>query len=445
MRLLKQHYIRAALIIAGILFIIIAFSADTLGLDSSDKFGTGERLLLISGILLLLVAIAGKKIIDYYKYLAIVILNTLLLLVFAEIAIIASMTLGIWDDGAPRKNFPALPYYNNEPWAAQYWREHWSSGAKRYEPNVDWRRKPFRGKYVNVDSLGIRHTAGNPATNENTYRVFAFGGSTMWGWGAPDSLTIPSLLRNSLAVHIARPVHITNYGEDSYISSQGVSMLVRQLQEGNIPDMVVFYDGVNDVASAFMTGRINRHQYINDIADQINSPPMLRFMKSTETFQLLQKLLAKPPKKRLLAPTLSRDVVHTYLTNYRIVEKLSQTYGFEFYFFWQPIIFAGNKPLSDVEKAYTRRGKQYINFNRAIYQQIAQVSPSRNRMLSISDVFDGVSETLYIDQAHVNPAGNQLIAARILREILPVIDSAGAKALPSNRNISSKEKALEKN
>lgn len=445
MQYLKQNYIRAVLIAAGIIFIIISLLADTLELDSSDKFGSGERLLLFSGVLLLFLAFAGKKIIDYYKYLAIVLLNTVLLLFLVEIAITASFTLGIWDDGAPGKNFPALPYYDNQPWAAQYWNEHWSSDMKRYEPYVDWRRRPFQGKYVKVDSLGIRHTPGNPPAHENAYQVFAFGGSTMWGWGAPDSLTIPALLRNSMANHLDRPVHVTNYGEDSYISSQGVSLLIRQLQEGHIPDLVIFYDGVNDVASAFVSGQANRHQYIGDITAKIDSPPILRLIKDTQTFQWLQGLVAKPQNPPAISPTLSREVVQAYLNNYRIVENLAQTYGFDFYFFWQPMIFTGKKPLSDVEKAYTRRGKRYINFNQSIYQQVNQESQSRERMLSITDVFDDVNETLYIDQAHINPIGNRLVASRILQEILPVIPPHGAVTSSLKNNISYKELALEKN
>jgi hypothetical protein len=39
-----------------------------------------------------------------------------------------------------------------------------------------------------------------------------------------------------------------------WVSTQSVIMLLRQLQHGNIPDVVVFYDGVNDTYAAYQQG-----------------------------------------------------------------------------------------------------------------------------------------------------------------------------------------------
>jgi lysophospholipase L1-like esterase len=80
-----------------------------------------------------------------------------------------------------------------------------------------------------------------------------FGGSTMWGAGSRDSFTVPSLLARALQGRELR-VEITNFGETGYVSTQGVITLLLQLRKGNVPDAVIFYEGVNDTYSAYQNG-----------------------------------------------------------------------------------------------------------------------------------------------------------------------------------------------
>lgn len=75
----------------------------------------------------------------------------------------------------------------------------------------------------------------------------------MWGSGARDSFTIPSLLSQILSEH-GISIHVVNYGESGFVSTQEVIALMLQLKKGNIPDVVMFYDGVNDTFSAFQHG-----------------------------------------------------------------------------------------------------------------------------------------------------------------------------------------------
>ena len=47
--------------------------------------------------------------------------------------------------------------------------------------------------------------------------------------------------------------------------------LFLQLREGNIPDLVVFYDGVNDVFSAYQQGKAGIPQNENNREKEFNS------------------------------------------------------------------------------------------------------------------------------------------------------------------------------
>ena len=92
------------------------------------------------------------------------------------------------------------------------------------------------------------------------------GGSSLWGFGARDDQTIPSLLARSLDEQGWR-VELKNLAEIGYVSTQEVIALTRELQAGYRPDLVIFYDGVNDTTSALLEGEpglttneINRRQ-----------------------------------------------------------------------------------------------------------------------------------------------------------------------------------------
>ena len=87
----------------------------------------------------------------------------------------------------------ALSVYKSYSWAPTYWREEVAAFNVSYEPYVLWKRAPYRGETVTIDEEGLRLTAHSQCTAQN-YTVWLLGGSTMWGAGAPDWLTIPSLL-----------------------------------------------------------------------------------------------------------------------------------------------------------------------------------------------------------------------------------------------------------
>ena len=65
----------------------------------------------------------------------------------------------------------------------------------------------------------------------------------MWGIGSLDARsTIPSQFA------AATKVRSENYGEIGYTAHQSLVQLLQMLQAGHRPSLVVFYDGVNDVA-----------------------------------------------------------------------------------------------------------------------------------------------------------------------------------------------------
>src|SRR5262249_50473552 len=133
---------------------------------------------------------------------------------------------------------------------------------------------PFQGTYLNNDERGLRRTwnradgavdssAGPPK------EVYVFGGSAVYGQGARDAWTIPSCLARNLAQR-GLNVRVTNHGQSGYVSTQEMIAALLQLQAGHRPEVVVFYDGVNDTYSALLESDIgvpqnesNRRQEFN--------------------------------------------------------------------------------------------------------------------------------------------------------------------------------------
>ena len=117
-----------------------------------------------------------------------------------------------------------------------------------YEPYTIWKRRPYRGTHTTIDITGSRRTVGN-TTSEDALDIWMFGGSAVWGVGAPDHETIPSHLAALLDNTLGIESNIRNLGRRGFVSTQEVIFLMRELQAGRRPDIVVFYNGVNDAAA----------------------------------------------------------------------------------------------------------------------------------------------------------------------------------------------------
>ena len=123
----------------------------------------------------------ATKAASFYSTFATLLINLLICIVFVEL--VARIYTGRPDQQQDVRT--QLPYYANQAWSDQYWQE-FGSIDRSYQPHTIWRRNEFRGRYINVGKDGLRATPQSDcASAEKT--VFMFGGSAMWGEGAPDT------------------------------------------------------------------------------------------------------------------------------------------------------------------------------------------------------------------------------------------------------------------
>lgn len=412
-----ERVLRLALVVSGLATITFALLADALGFGQPGGVGIGQLILGGFGGLLVGIGVWFRRFAQVYRGAAVFLLNTLILLAGIELAAIAVGRLLLFEEAARLED---LPYYRQQDWTDIYWTEARASERYRYEPYVIWRHLPFSGETVNFTGAGMRVTPGSTCEGD-TFTVLTFGGSTMLGWGAPDWATIPAFLRSSLAASLQRPVCVLNIAEDGYVSTQSRVALEAWLQSSRTPDVVVFYDGVNDVLAAWESGRARAHVTLAKIAQRFEEeePPLLRLVRGSRTFTLWSRWMPQPtPTPELAEPErrrLARKVVDAYLGNDRIVSNLASGHGFDYFLFWQPHIGIGGKTLTSDERSMLEgMDRGWLALARSVYSTIDSSIGGRSRIWSLTDALDTVEQQVWIDAAgHVTPEGNRIIADRM--------------------------------
>jgi len=329
----------------------------------------------------------------------------------------------------PQKKAARISAYAHLDWPPQMFAEE-DRLQPLFYPYIMWRNQEFHGKYINVSPEGLRKTWNPPTTgNENVKRVFCFGGSTTWGVGARDDFTLPSLLSRKLNQEAPRYV-VTNYGEKGFCLTQEVINLVLLLKQGNVPDYVIFYDGINEVMVGTRNGKpgsifgeeiISRQLYRRDKktvwSKTVNE---LRRSKIYQAFLDLSRLAQRrqnqagvcSPREESHMNRLADAIVQDYLRNIEVVKHLAQAYGFKYLFIWQPCP-STCKGLTAEEKNMEAawKEKEMVRMYKLVYDRMQPLK--MDHFHNISDMFDHKKESVFISWAHLTERGNDLVAERL--------------------------------
>lgn len=142
----------------------------------------------------------------------------------------------------PVAEAPALA---DVPWARDFFRE-LSTVVSYDQPFILFSETDHQGRYLNIRD-GIRDSYVAPGSEDGPV-VWFFGASTMLGWAQRDDHTIPSEVAR-LAEADGHPIQAVNFGVPGYLNMQETLLFEQQVAERGAPDLVVFYDGSNDIAA----------------------------------------------------------------------------------------------------------------------------------------------------------------------------------------------------
>jgi len=318
--------------------------------------------------------------------------------------------------------------YMSSPWVFDYFHELDENLQERaiWHSYVYWRRKEFSGNYINIDSNGIRKTHNITPLSEARSNIFMFGGSTLWGIGARDEYTIPSLVSKSLIKRGYNNFHIINFGEPVYVSTQGLIQLMLELRKGNIPDVVIFYDGVNDVFASFQNKYAGSPQNEDNRRKEfaLNGINLFEYLKYnskmlSELVRITKNALEDKFHKDLsfYGDTLSEKTISYYFYNMGLVEKIAKEHQFSFYAFWQPTIFSKEK-LSFHEINIKQPYKSRRHFYEMVYSKITSLTKKPSYFSDLQSIFADRAETIFIDFCHIGELGNQIIAEAMVQTLM---------------------------
>jgi hypothetical protein len=311
-----------------------------------------------------------------------------------------------------------LPNYADSPWAKDHFRE-LASLATKHMSFIGWRRQEFGGTTITVGGPYLqRRTVNNRADRDTT--AYLFGGSTTWGTGSPDDQTIPSHF-NAIT-----GIQVENFGETAYVARQNLAMLVQLLEDGRRPNLVVFYDGVNEVlarcrrdaspSSYYLDGHfvaaLERKYQIDDQTFAYLMRPVVSLAGDIRNALFPSSAASytgydcheKPEKAAAIAENLVRD--------WAMAERLVEAHGGQFLAALQPLAYFSNTRLShlslpkDLEAQY-----------KVVYPLIKQKLARSKRFHDLTAALD-IDDFLYIDFCHVSPPGNKHIAARLAAIVL---------------------------
>ncbi len=309
-----------------------------------------------------------------------------------------------------------LPNYDGVDWAKKHFEEYREQESK-YKSFVDWQRAPYAGETINISGpYGQRRTVG--PTDPDKPTAYFFGGSTMWGVGADDATTIPSAFSKLTGFNAE------NFGDIAFTSHQSLVLLIQLLQDGKRPDIVVFYDGVNEVAHKC---RAELTPWSNLAEPKLTEGLELRDAGSggmsvaylfSPLWQAIQSLARQLPgtnipkhhyechSNKYKAEKIAANLIEDWETARVLVES----YGGKFYGILQPVAYFSDTRMDHLGKG-TKEGILAKQFE-AVYPVIQQKMRGSENVYDFVDVMDH-PEYIYIDFCHVSPNGNAYVAKRL--------------------------------
>ncbi len=268
-------------------------------------------------------------------------------------------------------------------------------GIDILEQNVTMVKKIYNNPiYINDEKFrGPDFSIEKP---ENTFRIFAVGGSTTFGAGVLDNQTWPFYLQKFYdKTNLGLDVEVINVGKTKW-GSIHESNFVKEHLVNFEPDLFIIYDGWNDMA---------------------------QWLKG---------------ERSGASPTEWREI-------WMEVCELGKQYRYETAITLQPIIFTGKKIMTEQElENYNWVLKGNLPENYPLYFEQLQILESHcSRIADLRNIFDDIYEPIFWDRVHVGSLGNEIIAEHMYKLSLPLVkDKATEKFSNVDMEAFSNEKII---
>lgn len=320
-----------------------------------------------------------------------------------------------------RAHQPAFDHVDYD--SVKLYREQEASDGKLYSPYVIWKHKPHNGELLNVDDESNRVTEFN-SDDDDAIEIWMFGGSALFGIGAPDGQTIPSHLAKQMNLEPGIDVLVRNFGQEGYVSTQEVVALIRELQTRPRPDLVIFYDGFNDAISILKWEEIPGSHFQPYRTGERLEATFAPAVRTMATYRILERLtginvgvvpIRDFPKSSEEA---GKQAANIWLQNEAVVAALAEEYGFRHLFIFQPIL---GFPIGNAMRDRVRT---------------SQSEEPDADIHDLSDLLRKSTHPVFIDSVHITGVGNESVAA----ELFSILQKESCRKTPSRVSQSSSSK-----
>jgi lysophospholipase L1-like esterase len=385
--------------------------------------------------------------------------------VYDEVSSETHGTAAVADDTFDPPNEPAL---RDSPWAAEVLAEQ-ADIPSTVDPFLGYRFGNKTSTYTNLVD-GVRTSYQSQAPGKKV-SVWFFGASALFGDGQRDDHTIPSEF-SRLAEADGIALDVRNYGRPGIAMWQELELFQQLVASGQKPDLVVFYDGFNDLAwqmnlelsaeptnvydrtrnqatnagangvdataqssgdtsssgsstswgdvvDAYWDQSASHHVYdaVHDLIFGSDSPDV-QFAKGVD-----QSLPAQTPEQISEA---AKNAISIQSRAAALATAVAGSVGADADFFWQPYVFT-KKLLPDEQKYLTLDTYEPDRWVPATQQarELLKSTP----YVDLGDALDSATTPVLWDFVHTNEEGARLAAAALYSHLLPQLQ---AKAQAAN-------------
>lgn len=331
----------------------------------------------------------------------------------------------------------SLAAYANVDWAERYWETFDERQRWKYVPYLGYFQEDVESPYVNI-SDGERATWSfdeQGAVSSST-TVWMFGGSTTFGTGQRDRHTIASELAK-LSADAGIRLDVRNFGVSSYrLWQENLHLSYRLLRE-DAPDLVIFYDGVNEPQGHGEVDSPSPTRALDYLFRERLEQPQTAQGAAVEVWRQrsLGLQFARFVRQKLRPPALSQsiqapksvpadraldNIIGIYSEGVAVSHDIAARHGFEVVHFWQPNIYTKVPNPAELD-AWEVGG--YRTWDRDWYASVYSGARERipESVIDISDALDATNQAVMIDHVHTNELGARLVAERIFAELGPLL------------------------
>lgn len=299
---------------------------------------------------------------------------------------------------------------------------------------------------------GTRDPAKTAKAADNEYRIVMLGGSTV-NTGDP---ALPKALEEIFHAEGRPEVRVYNYGVVSYISRQERLMLDLEVLSVR-PDLVIVYDGGNDVYQPFFGDprpqypynwatieagyamATNKAGFRRSVSLTLRSSALLRALFDDLVFKedilRLSRLRAEVGYGE---QRWRKALVDGWLDNWEDMTRLSKSRSVKAAFLLQPLL-TEKRELSEGEKDIDARyDDAFRGHMRACYDRMragleafAGKAPDTAEVRDLSRALDDFAGQAFTDVIHVGDQANRHLARKIYEAVRPIVDRDRPRPAPA--------------